>query len=84
MSSMVWICRPCAAPTMSVPKSFGRPQTSTTRTATLIPHVRGDKVPKKKFWIDFGKEFLFRELVISGRKANVLDARIEVIRELDY
>ena len=50
MSSIVWICRPCAAPTMSVPRSFGRPQTSTTRTAILIPHARGDdEVAKKVF-----------------------------------
>ena len=27
---------------------------------------------------------LFRELVISGQKANVLNARIEVLREVEY
>ena len=58
MSSMVWICRPCAAPTMSVPRSFGRPQTSTTRTAILIPHARGDdEVAKKVFWSILEKSF---------------------------
>ena len=57
MSSMVWICRPCAAPTMSVPRSFGRPQTSTTRTAILIPHARGDDEVAKKFWSILEKSF---------------------------
>ena len=41
MSSMVWICPPCAALTMSVPRSFGRRRTSTTRTAIPIHRVRG-------------------------------------------
>ena len=84
MSSMVWIYPPCAALTMSVPRSFGRRRTSTTRTAIPIHRVRGCNISTVIFLSYPSRSLIFRELVISGEKVNVLNARIEVIRELEY